>query len=487
MSSSNSDSLSTVHYAKPVIIRKASMFSKASISVSQDSSEKNQNTGIVYPRLLIKDPGSPQHSQSTRSDAYAVPHASSAKLSFSQLKYENIKHRCKMIEEENQRLLRFQSDVVNDANRRVEMHVNEIRMLKEENKKLLKANKELRDLCCFLDDDRQKTRRLAREWQKFGRFTSNLMKQEVQTYQQKQNELEERCAVRGRENEELKQLCLYLDEQRQLLANQFNQCHRDDDRSEDLGCGSSERSVTFEEENCSFNKTKEDAIRLLSKRMSLPSTSSITEEGLAPKKDSTLIISYIQSLENRIKNLESLQNNESFWNSESNIGSDSDEKTVIERWDEENTSNGNSTTRKSTIQNMFTSTTSTMTSSGTTYGSSETDGESAVFVMGDEIDFGSLEVRALSRIDEEKSEMANSRDKTEENVVEKSGEMPPAIAPISRSLLSIAHFSMKSPSTSTEKDSLTRSASETFNSWTSAPRSSIRCSSVGDENEFPEN
>ena len=41
--------------------------------------------------------------------------------------------------------------------------------LKEQNDRLNQDNKELRDLCCFLDDDRQKGKRLAREWQKFER------------------------------------------------------------------------------------------------------------------------------------------------------------------------------------------------------------------------------------------------------------------------------------------------------------------------------
>ena len=44
---------------------------------------------------------------------------------------------------------------------------------------------ELRDLCCFLDDDRQKGRKLAKEWQRFGRYTSSVMKSEVTVYQDK--------------------------------------------------------------------------------------------------------------------------------------------------------------------------------------------------------------------------------------------------------------------------------------------------------------
>ena len=51
--------------------------------------------------------------------------------------------------------------------------------LAEQARALSRDNAELRDLCCFLDDDRQRGRRLAREWQKFGRHTARVMKQEV--------------------------------------------------------------------------------------------------------------------------------------------------------------------------------------------------------------------------------------------------------------------------------------------------------------------
>ena len=57
------------------------------------------------------------------------------------------------------------------------MHLNEIRMLKEEIKSLRTNNQQLQDICCFLYEDRQKTRQLSKEWQKFGRYTSDLMKQ----------------------------------------------------------------------------------------------------------------------------------------------------------------------------------------------------------------------------------------------------------------------------------------------------------------------
>lgn len=63
--------------------------------------------------------------------------------------------------------------------------LNEIRLIKEANQRLNDDNQELRDLCCFLDDDRQKGRKLAREWQRFGRYTASVMRQEVSAYQVK--------------------------------------------------------------------------------------------------------------------------------------------------------------------------------------------------------------------------------------------------------------------------------------------------------------
>lgn len=69
-------------------------------------------------------------------------------------------------------------------------------------------------MCCFLDDDRQKGRKLAREWQRFGRYTASVMRQEVASYQNKLKQLETRQQELAKDNGELKELCLYLDEER---------------------------------------------------------------------------------------------------------------------------------------------------------------------------------------------------------------------------------------------------------------------------------
>lgn len=93
-----------------------------------------------------------------------------------------------------------------------------MRALKEANARLIDDNQELRDLCCFLDDDRQKGRKLAREWNRFGKYTASVMRSEVQSYQTKLRQLDEKQQELIRDNLELKELCLYLDEERTRMS-----------------------------------------------------------------------------------------------------------------------------------------------------------------------------------------------------------------------------------------------------------------------------
>lgn len=86
------------------------------------------------------------------------------------------------------------------------------------NQKLQEDNRELRDLCCFLDDDRQKGKRVSREWQRLGRYSASIMRKEVTLYLQKLKELELRQEEVVRENQELKELCLLLDEEKGVVG-----------------------------------------------------------------------------------------------------------------------------------------------------------------------------------------------------------------------------------------------------------------------------
>ncbi|TNN29667.1 Coiled-coil domain-containing protein 85A [Liparis tanakae] len=105
-------------------------------------------------------------------------------------------------------------NLMREVNRRLQQHLNEIRSLKDVNQKLQEDNQELRDLCCFLDDDRQKGKRVSREWQRLGRYSAGLMRKEVSIYLLKLKELEQRQLEVVRENLELKEVCLMLEEER---------------------------------------------------------------------------------------------------------------------------------------------------------------------------------------------------------------------------------------------------------------------------------
>lgn len=182
------------------------------------------------------------------------------------------------LESESRSLVAEHSCIIKDVNRRLQIYMLEIRGLKDINQKLQDDNQELRDLCCFLDDDRQRSRKLAREWQRFGRYTSSVMRSEVSTYQQKLADLESKQEELVSENSELKELCLYLDQERL----RYNSNLRDD------GDGSSNSTTAGLEDNgVIINGTGSD----------IPTP---TEQ--RPNQDNTR--QYIQQLEEQVRNLE---------------------------------------------------------------------------------------------------------------------------------------------------------------------------------------
>ncbi|KAG3260393.1 coiled-coil domain-containing protein 85C isoform X1 [Ictidomys tridecemlineatus] len=131
---------------------------------------------------------------------------------------EELARRLRRAEGEKVGLMLEHGGLMRDVNRRLQQHLLEIRGLKDVNQRLQDDNQELRELCCFLDDDRQKGRKLAREWQRFGRHAAGAVWHEVARSQQKLRELEARQEALLRENLELKELVLLLDEERTALA-----------------------------------------------------------------------------------------------------------------------------------------------------------------------------------------------------------------------------------------------------------------------------
>ncbi|XP_008310971.1 coiled-coil domain-containing protein 85C-B isoform X2 [Cynoglossus semilaevis] len=127
---------------------------------------------------------------------------------------EELLRQLRKVEGEKMNLMIEHGNMMKDINRRLQVHLHEIRNLKEINQKLQDDNHELRELCCFLDDDRQKGKKLSREWQRFGRYTATAMWKEVGTYVMKLKELEANQETVLRENSELKEIIVMLDEER---------------------------------------------------------------------------------------------------------------------------------------------------------------------------------------------------------------------------------------------------------------------------------
>ncbi|XP_008396463.1 coiled-coil domain-containing protein 85C-B isoform X1 [Poecilia reticulata] len=127
---------------------------------------------------------------------------------------EELVRKLRRVDGEKMNLMIEHGNMMKDINRRLQVHLHEIRSLKEVNQKLQDDNHELRELCCFLDDDRQKGKKLSREWQRFGRYTASAMWKEVGAYMMKLKELEANQESVLRENSELKEIILMLDEER---------------------------------------------------------------------------------------------------------------------------------------------------------------------------------------------------------------------------------------------------------------------------------
>uniref|UniRef100_A0A3Q3MN38 Uncharacterized protein n=1 Tax=Mastacembelus armatus TaxID=205130 RepID=A0A3Q3MN38_9TELE len=60
-------------------------------------------------------------------------------------------------------LIRRHGNMMNDVDRSLQVHLHDIRNLKEINQKLQDDNQELGELCCFLNNDRQKVKKVSRE------------------------------------------------------------------------------------------------------------------------------------------------------------------------------------------------------------------------------------------------------------------------------------------------------------------------------------
>lgn len=76
---------------------------------------------------------------------------------------------------------------------------------------LVRENKELRGRVSLLESRYHRCEQLAREWQNFGQYTAKVLKNETDTYEVKVQLLQEQVEKLARDNKELREMCLYLD------------------------------------------------------------------------------------------------------------------------------------------------------------------------------------------------------------------------------------------------------------------------------------
>ncbi|XP_061443426.1 coiled-coil domain-containing protein 85B-like [Rhineura floridana] len=104
--------------------------------------------------------------------------------------------------------LRSYEDWKYGINRQLQVHFHEICKMRPVNGQQQAEN---HDLCCFLDEDRLKTKRLARHWQLFGQLTVQVLHDKVAACLHKLAGLEGLQERLAKDN--LEELCLALDKE----------------------------------------------------------------------------------------------------------------------------------------------------------------------------------------------------------------------------------------------------------------------------------
>uniref|UniRef100_A0AC35UCY7 PH domain-containing protein n=1 Tax=Rhabditophanes sp. KR3021 TaxID=114890 RepID=A0AC35UCY7_9BILA len=239
---------------------------------------------------------------------------------------EQLLERLAVTEYENQQLMANQGFLVAESNKRTEIQLCEIKSLQQSVDESFGRINQLKSICSMLEDDCRKAKKLGREWEKFGRYSNDLIKQEVNSYNARLHDLISKNDYLVNENKELKRLCLYLDGQRYEVVEMakqglFKECSDKENSEEDDGIHSlSSKRQSME------NETR---LEVLTKEMQT-SISSAGEEGTFGTEkelnDSSSqnkeLLHYIQYLEKKISSLEiGVKGNDSQMSAESGQGS----------------------------------------------------------------------------------------------------------------------------------------------------------------------
>lgn len=200
-----------------------------------------------------------------------------------QLSVDELKAQIRSLEARNRKLLYDNGTMTRDLNN----HLSSLQQIKQENTRILSENDELRNLCCSLQEERTRCRTIAREWQAFGTHISRVIGHEITNYSNKLAHLEGKQLELVKENLQLKQLCLLLDNE---LASQ--------ERNGSIQHPLSPQTSMSSDSLPSANPTKQSLY---------DSTNMGSDGSVASQNRMTLslqILEYVRSLEEHIKSLE---------------------------------------------------------------------------------------------------------------------------------------------------------------------------------------
>lgn len=84
----------------------------------------------------------------------------------------------------------------------------------QEKQQLESENRELRVMCGHLADGYYRSKQLGEEWRSFGKYTAEILKEELASSESERRVTKGELERLAKENKELKEMCLFLDQSR---------------------------------------------------------------------------------------------------------------------------------------------------------------------------------------------------------------------------------------------------------------------------------
>uniref|UniRef100_A0A0N4ZQG3 PH domain-containing protein n=1 Tax=Parastrongyloides trichosuri TaxID=131310 RepID=A0A0N4ZQG3_PARTI len=230
---------------------------------------------------------------------------------------DKIYQRLNLLEYENQKLMESHGMLVNESNRRSEIQIMEMARLRKKINETEAINEELKALCTMFEKETKKSRQIIKEKDKINIYSSNLIKNELEILKEKIKNLSYINEQLMIENDELKKLCLYLDNQRFDVINYYESLSsiiNKENQNNDIVNGK-ENNRRMDKDNRIEMLTKEmqTSVCLMKEQEEDEKNDNNIDEGITNSNDSICnsdniknndLFEYIHSLENRINHLE---------------------------------------------------------------------------------------------------------------------------------------------------------------------------------------